>query len=134
MSRSVDVQGLDKTGYRRRNELEKVKVEAKVTGHQRGQKIRVFKYRAQEGLPQARRPSLRAHRLEVTGVKMLTRKPAAKKAEAEAKPPTASRRPRRARAETAGGAKRPAAKKPAAKKPAAKKPAAKKQPGREKEA
>ncbi len=34
-------------------DLEKVKVEAKVAGHERGPKIRVFKYRAKKGYRQA---------------------------------------------------------------------------------
>ena len=41
-------------------ELEKVKVEATVAEHLRGPKIKVFKYKAEEGLPPARRPPLRA--------------------------------------------------------------------------
>jgi len=74
-------------------ELEKVKVEATIAEHFRGEKIRIFKYRAKKGY--RRRAGYRSEltKLEVTDVKMLTRKPAAKK---------------------------PAAKKPAAKKPAAK--------------
>ena len=93
-------------------DLEKVKVEAKVTGHERGEKIRVFKYRAKKGFRKRQGHRSELTRLEVTEVKMLTRKPAAKKDDA-AKDETATE-------------KKPAAKKPAAKKPAAKKPAAKK--------
>jgi large subunit ribosomal protein L21 len=92
-------------------ELEKVKVEATVSEHLRGPKIRIFKYKAKKGY--RRRAGYRSEltRLEVTEIKKLTRKPAAKpKEEAEAKPAT---KPRTAR--------KPAAKKPAAKKPAAKK-------------
>ena len=77
-------------------DLEKVKVEAKVTGHERGEKIRVFKYRAKKGYRRRAGHRSELTRLEVTDLKMLQRKPAAKK---------------------------PAAKKPAAKKPAAKKEA-----------
>ena len=72
-------------------DLEKVKVEATVAGHERGQKIRVFKYRAKKGFRKRQGHRSELTRLEVTEVKLLTRKPAAKK---------------------------PAAKKPAAKKPA----------------
>jgi large subunit ribosomal protein L21 len=95
-------------------ELEKVKVEAVVSEHLRGPKVRIFKYRRKKGY--RRRAGYRSEltRLEVTDVKMLTRKPAAKPA-GKAEP--AARKP---------AAKKPAAKKPAAKKPAAKKPAAKK--------
>ena len=41
-------------------ELEKVKVEATVAEHLRGPKIKVFKYKAEEGLPAPGRPPLRA--------------------------------------------------------------------------
>jgi large subunit ribosomal protein L21 len=86
--------------------LEKVKVEAVVAGHERGPKIRVFKYRAKKGYRKRAGHRSELTRLEVSEVKLLTRKPAAKK---------------------------PAAKKPAAKKPAAKKPAAEKTPTEKKE-
>jgi large subunit ribosomal protein L21 len=88
-------------------ELEKVKVEAVVAEHLRGPKVRVFKYKPKKGYRRRAGHRQELTRLEVTDVRMLTRKPAAK---TEAKP----------------AAKKPAAKKPAAKKPAAKKPAAKK--------
>ena len=96
-------------------ELDKVKVEAVVAGHERGAKLRVFKYRAKKGYRRHAGHRQELTRLEVTDVKLLTRKPAAK---AESKPA--------APAEAKPAAKKPAAKKPAAKKPAAKKPAAKK--------
>lgn len=105
--------------------LSKAKVEAKVTGHLRGEKIRVFKYKAKKGY--SRRAGHRAEltRLEVvsvgaTGGGAAASKPAATKKAAPAKKPAAKK--------TTTAAKKPAAKKPAAKKPAAaaKKPAAKK--------
>lgn len=103
--------------------LSKAKVEAKVTGHLRGEKIRVFKYKAKKGY--SRRAGHRAEltRLEVvsvgaTGGGAASSKPAATKKAAPAKKPAAKK--------TTTAAKKPAAKKPAAKKPAAKKPAAKK--------
>jgi large subunit ribosomal protein L21 len=110
-------------------DLEKVKVEATVTAHERGEKIRVFKYRAKKGFRKRQGHRSELTRLEVTEVKMLSRKPAAKKAEtakddapakdeaATEKKPTAAKKP---------AEKKPPAKKPAAKKPPAKKPAAKK--------
>ena len=61
------------------DELEKVKVEATVAGHERGQKIRVFKYRAKKGYRKRAGHRSELTRLEVTEVKMLTRKPAARK-------------------------------------------------------
>ena len=95
------------------SDLEKVKVEAEVVEHLRGEKIRVFKYKAKKGYRKRRGHRSSLTKLEVKDVKMLTRKPAAKKDEPAAK------------------AEKPAAKKPAAKapakKPAAKKPAAKKE-------
>ncbi|HEX3562578.1 MAG TPA: 50S ribosomal protein L21 [Solirubrobacterales bacterium] len=61
------------------SDLEKVKVEAKVAGHERGPKIRVFKYRAKKGYRTRAGPRSELTRLEITDVKMLQRKPPAKK-------------------------------------------------------
>ena len=63
-------------------DLEKVKVEAKVAGHERGPKIRVFKYRAKKGYRKRAGHRSELTRLEITDVKMLTRKPAASKSAA----------------------------------------------------
>jgi large subunit ribosomal protein L21 len=95
-----------------RGELDKVKVEAKVAEHLRGDKIRVFKYKPKKGYRRRAGHRSELTKLEVIEVKMLTRKPATtKKAEPKAEP-----------------AKKPAArKKPAAKKTTAKKAAAKRQ-------
>ncbi len=93
-------------------DLEKVKVEAKVTGHERGPKIRIFKYRAKKGYRRRAGHRSELTRLEVTDLKMLQRKPAASGGTA------------RKSSSSTGAAKKPAAKKPAAKKPAAKKEAA----------
>ena len=67
------------------SDLEKVKVEATVTGHERGEKIRVFKYRAKKGYRKRAGHRSELTRLEVTEVKLLTRKPAAPKAEPKPK-------------------------------------------------
>ena len=102
--------------------LEKVKVEAVVAEHLRGPKVRVFKYKPKKGYRRRAGHRQELTRLEVTDVRLLTRKPAAKAEtkpveETEAKPKPAARKP---------AAKRPAPKaKPAAKKPAPRKPAAK---------
>ena len=58
------------------SDLEKVKVEAKVAGHERGPKIRVFKYRAKKGYRKRAGHRSELTRLEITDVKMLSRKPA----------------------------------------------------------
>jgi large subunit ribosomal protein L21 len=114
-------------------QLEKVKVEAVVKQQLRGPKVRIFKYKAKKGYRRRGGHRQGLTRLEVTDVRMLTRKPAAgatkqaekkeaPKAETEAKPkaePKAKAEPK-----PKAPAKKPAAKKPAAKKPAAKKPAA----------
>jgi large subunit ribosomal protein L21 len=92
-------------------DLEKVKVEATVAGHERGPKIRVLKFKPKKGYKRRTGHRSELTRLEIGDIKVLTRKPATKKA-GEDKP--------------AAAAKKPAAKKPAAKKPAARKPAAKK--------
>jgi large subunit ribosomal protein L21 len=106
----------DKETVLEADKLEKVKVEATVAGHVRGEKIRVFRYRPKKGYRKRSGHRSELTKLEVTDVRMLTRKPAAKKTETAEKP----------EAEKAPTAKKPAARKPAAKKPAAKKPAARK--------
>ena len=63
-------------------DLEKVKVEATVAGHQRGPKIRVFKYRPKKGYRRRAGHRSELTRLEITDVKMLTRKPARTKSSA----------------------------------------------------
>jgi large subunit ribosomal protein L21 len=71
-------------------DLEKVKVEAKVAGHERGEKIRVFKYRPKKGYRRRAGHRSELTRLEITDVKMLSRKPAAAKTAAGS---TAARKP-----------------------------------------
>jgi large subunit ribosomal protein L21 len=63
-------------------DLDKVKVEAKVAGHERGPKIRVFKYRAKKGYRRRAGHRSELTRLEITDVKMLSRKPAGTKSAA----------------------------------------------------
>ena len=122
-------------------DLEKVKVEAKIAGHERGEKINVFTYKAKKGHRKRQGHRSELTRLEVTEVKQLTRKPAKKDedvkatdtttkpaAETTTKPAAEKPAPKKAapKAKKAAPAKKAPAKKPAAKATAAKKPAAKK--------
>jgi large subunit ribosomal protein L21 len=63
-------------------ELEKVKVEAKVAAHERGEKIRVFKYKAKKGYRRSAGYRSELTRLEITELKLLSRRPAKPKAKA----------------------------------------------------
>jgi large subunit ribosomal protein L21 len=64
-------------------DLEKVKVEATVLGHERGPKIRVFKFKPKRGYKRTTGHRQELTRIEVTDIKMLSRRPpAAKKAAA----------------------------------------------------
>ena len=83
-------------------DLEKVKVEAKVAGHERGEKIKVFKYKAKKGYRKRRGHRSELTRLEVTEVKMLSRKPAASKDDEAAAKPKDAPKPKAA-AEAEGG-------------------------------
>src|SRR4051794_29704372 len=64
------------------DDLEKVKVEAKVAGHERGPKVRVFKYRPKKGYRRRAGHRSELTRLEITDVKMLSRKPTRTKSSA----------------------------------------------------
>jgi large subunit ribosomal protein L21 len=63
--------------------LAKVKVEAKVVGHERGPKIRILKFKPKRGYKRRAGHRQELTRLQVTELKMLSRKPPAKKEEAE---------------------------------------------------
>ena len=62
-------------------DLDKVKVEAVVAEHLRGEKIWVIKHRPKKGYRRRAGHRSELTRLEVTGVRMLSRKPAAQKSE-----------------------------------------------------
>jgi large subunit ribosomal protein L21 len=96
-------------------DLAKVKVEAKVLGHERGPKLHVLKFKPKRGYKRRTGHRQELTRIEVTSIKTAARAAARKPAaEAEADGEGAA----------APTAKRPAARRPAAKKPAAKPPAA----------
>jgi large subunit ribosomal protein L21 len=102
-------------------ELEKVKVEAVVAQHLRGPKLRVFKYKPKKGYRRRAGHRSELTRLEVTDVRLLSRKPAAKAAAEPADDKPAPRAKAAPKAKPAPKPKKPAAKaKPAAKKPASK--------------
>ncbi len=114
-------------------ELEKVKVEATVSEHLRGPKIKVFKYKAKKGYRRRAGHRSELTKLEVTEISLGSRKAAAPKKEEPAEKKEAASKAAKP-AEKKAAAKKPAeAKKPAAKKeakPADKKPAAKKAPAK----
>lgn len=70
-------------------ELEKVKVEATVTGHERGPKLRVLKFKPKKGYKRRTGHRSELTRLEIGDIKVAARrapakkKPAAKKEEAD---------------------------------------------------
>jgi large subunit ribosomal protein L21 len=57
-------------------DVDKVKVEAVVRGHERGKKIRVFKFKPKRGYKRAAGHRSELTRLEITDIRKLTRKPA----------------------------------------------------------
>jgi large subunit ribosomal protein L21 len=101
-------------------ELEKVQVEATVSEHLRGPKIKVFKYKAKKGYRRRAGHRSELTKLEVTSLKLgkaaAAKKPAEKKETAEKKPAAAKKAPTAKKAAEKKAAKKPAAKKPAAKK------------------
>jgi large subunit ribosomal protein L21 len=112
-------------------ELEKVKVEATVSEHLRGPKIKVFKYKPKKGYRRRAGHRSELTKLEVTEVSLGGRKAAAPKKEEPTEKKEAAPKAAKAAEKKPAAAKKPAeAKKPAAKKPAAKKPAAKKAPAK----
>jgi large subunit ribosomal protein L21 len=70
--------GADKTVFAPA-ELEKVKVEAVVTGHERGEKIHVLKFKPKRGYKRRSGHRSELTRLEIKDIKLLSRRPAAKK-------------------------------------------------------
>jgi large subunit ribosomal protein L21 len=116
--------------------LAKAKVVARLMGDQRGDKIRVFKYRPKSGYARTQGHRQMQTLLEIEEVRLSADRKATKPEEAEepaAKPPpakkTATKKPA-AKTATKKPAAKTAAKKPAAKKSAAKKSTAKRTTGK----
>jgi large subunit ribosomal protein L21 len=61
------------------DDLTKVRVDAKVVEHVRGEKLRVFKFKPKRGYRRRTGHRQDLTRIEVTEIKQLARKPAAKK-------------------------------------------------------
>jgi large subunit ribosomal protein L21 len=126
-------------------DLEKVKVEATVAGHERGPKLHVLKFKPKRGYKRRTGHRSDLTRLQIGEIKQLSRRPAAAAKDADAgagaikaaatkEAPKPRRAPaRKPAAKKPAGEAKAAAKKPAAKKPAAKKPAARKPAARKKE-
>ena len=75
-------------------DLAKVKVEATVVGHERGPKLHVLKFKPKRGYKRRTGHRQELTRLEVTEVKLATRKPAQKKAAGEKKPAQRKAKPK----------------------------------------
>ena len=97
-------------------DLGKIKVEAVVTGHERGPKIHVLKYKPKRGYKRRTGHRSDLTRIEISDIKLLQRaSPAVKEAkESEETPKTEAK----AEAKPAAKPRASTAKKPAAKKPA----------------
>ena len=126
-------------GVAPQGDLEKVKVEATVSEHLRGKKIKVFKYKPKKGYRRKAGHRSELTRLEVNEVKLLSRKPSGKAAEnpasqtaekPEATPKETASKTEAEKAETKAAPKKSPAKKPAAKKDSGKPAAAKKTPAK----
>lgn len=96
--------------------LKKVKVTAKVIAHERGEKLRVFKFKPKRGYKRRTGHRQELTRIEVTDISMGAAKTASKTA---AK--SVATKPAAEKASEPKAVAKPAAAKPAAKKPAAKK-------------
>ena len=125
--RSAAVRATARTRSSRRRTLGKVKVEAVVTGHERGKKIHVLKYKPKRGYKRRTGHRSDLTRLEIKDIKLLQRaSPAVKEAKEAEETPTA---------EAAAEKPKPKAKASTAKpKAAADKPKPKPKPRAKKEA
>ncbi len=104
--------------------LKKVKVTAKIVAHERGEKLRVFKFKPKRGYKRRTGHRQELTRIEVTDIQMGSRAPAA--AKATAKP--AAAKPTASEAEPAKAAARVAPAKPTTSPKPAAKPATGKSP------
>jgi large subunit ribosomal protein L21 len=104
-------------------ELEKVKVEATIAEHLRGPKITIFKYKAKKGYRRKAGHRSELTKVEITDLKQLTRKPAAKKPEAKAEPTAEPKAEAKVETKTEPKPRKPAAKKATTRKAPARKKA-----------
>jgi large subunit ribosomal protein L21 len=93
------------------DDLAKAKVEAKVVGHERGPKLRIFKYRPKKGYRRRAGHRSELTRLEVTELKLLQRKPAGSGTKSATKRSTGSRSTAKSSGRSSSSRKKPAAKK-----------------------
>jgi large subunit ribosomal protein L21 len=79
------------------SDLSKVKVEAKIVGHERGPKIHVLKFKPKRGYKRRTGHRQELTRIEVTGIKLAARRSPAKKPaeDGEEKPKPARKAPAR---------------------------------------
>src|SRR5215210_4484108 len=90
------------------DDLGRVKVEARIVGHERGPKLRVFKFKPKRGYRRTSGHRSELTRLEISDIKLLARKPAKASGGAET---AAEKKP--AAGKGAAGTAKPARKKPA---------------------
>ena len=64
--------------------MPKSPVKAEIVGHERGPKLRVFKFKPKRGYKRRTGHRSELTRLEIKDIKLLTRRPAAKKKDEEA--------------------------------------------------
>jgi large subunit ribosomal protein L21 len=64
-------------------DAEKIKVEAVVVGHERGEKVHVLKFKPKRGYKRRSGHRSDLTRLEIREIKLLTRRPAKKKEDSE---------------------------------------------------
>jgi large subunit ribosomal protein L21 len=95
------------------DDLAKAKVEAEVVGHERGPKLRVFKYRPKKGYRRRAGHRSELTKLEVTELKLLQRKPSGSGTRSASKKSSGARSGTRRGSGSSSGRRKPPAKKEA---------------------